>query len=233
MRVPTLAPIAPLVLLLTMMAPQCCVAQSDCSSCVQGGGWWCPVDGQCHAAHSLSSPCLRYESIREDKMCQCSPASCTPQPGLPPTVCTWYEDVTHSRNPDEWHGGDFLPAQYRHAAKCACSGCGPTGSCSRLWGAGVPATSCIRTALLHGHQAINATMRRAIAQTPYAELHRIVPYFYDMHVDAYRQCCCSGKPAPLVDWEAIFYAADVLPCDTPEIGELAMILKFGRCGCGF
>eukprot|EP00013_Stygamoeba_regulata_P019628 CAMPEP_0177656268 /NCGR_PEP_ID=MMETSP0447-20121125/15457_1 /TAXON_ID=0 /ORGANISM="Stygamoeba regulata, Strain BSH-02190019" /LENGTH=236 /DNA_ID=CAMNT_0019160337 /DNA_START=70 /DNA_END=783 /DNA_ORIENTATION=- len=226
------------VLLLALLALACvpavqasCGQASSCAACTAAGCSWCELDSSCHALASPLNKCHYYEGIRDAKLCGCA-AGCTPKPGLDKTACAWYDQTTGSANPDQWAGGDFLPVNYRSAAVCACSGCG-VGGCNRLWEMNPPAASCVRTALLAGHQALNATFRQFVRDTPYADSHKYVQEFYDMHVRAYAQCCCPGSVAPLISWQAIFYAGAALPCNTWPVGEIASILSFGRCGCGW
>jgi hypothetical protein len=61
-----------------------------------------------------------------------------------------------------------------------------------------------------------------------------VKVFYDLHVAAYKTCCCPGTPAPYYTWLGIFYGAgEVLPCTSDTFGMLGAILMFGRCGGGW
>jgi hypothetical protein len=98
--------------------------------------------------------------------------------------------------------------------------------------------SCVRTYLLNHHKAMNSSFRQYIKDTPYVQNYKYVDFFYNMHVEAYKSCCCSGKPAPYITWMAVFYASAVIPCNyipvlpsqTTEIGQ---ILTYGRCGCGW
>ena len=215
-----------------------CSSQTTCSECVATSGWsggcrWCEIDNSCHNYGSLMTPCHSFENIYEDQYCRCSSPTCKPTPGHDSSVCTWYTMASGSKDPSAWFGGDFLPLQYASAAQCACS-----GGTNKIWAKNPPAASCVRTYLLNHHKAMNSSFRQYIKDTPYVQNYKYVDFFYNMHVEAYKSCCCSGKPAPYVTWMAVFYASAIIPCNyipvlpsqTTEIGQ---ILTYGRCGCGW
>ena len=75
--------------------------------------------------------------------------------------------------------------------------------------------------------------------TPYPENYKYNTFFYEMHVNAYAACSCSGTPAPKLAWLVIFYASEIIPCNMIEpvapsvTSVIGAILEFGRCGCGW
>ena len=210
---------------------------TDCSGCTSNGCNWCPTTRTCHSKLSWFNSCNTFETISpgEAQYCDCA-ASCTPPPpSNDKSVCAWYTETTGSADPAQWAGGDFLPYNYREAAKCACSGCGDDAmqsDCDALWEMNLPATACVRGSLLKQHKELSDTFKQAVRDTDYLDSHDNVRVFYDMHVRAYSECCCAGEPAPYVTWLGVFYAGSVLPC-TSYVGTLSSILQFGRCGCGW
>jgi hypothetical protein len=234
-----------LLVMLGTVNSSACSGITTCAQCTTTSTWgntcrWCEIDRSCHDHLSLENTCHTFENIHKPEYCQCS--GCVPQAGLDSSICTWYDTATGASDPTAWDGGDFLPLQYQSAAVCACS-----GGTNRLYATNPPAASCVRTALIRQHKAINGTMRQFIKKTPYIENYKYVDFFYDMHVRAYKECCCSGTPAPKVAWYGIFYASAVMPCNycpvaTPSkicptvptlLNEIAAIFETGRCGCGW
>ena len=135
----------------------------------------------------------------------------------------------------------YLPDQATTPPVLVCLPCPnrPTAAAAaaaaRYWQLDPPTERCVRGALIESHQALNGSFREFVKATPYVDNYLYVDVFYNMHVDAYKQCCCPGVPAPYITWELIFYGAgELLPCvSTSAAGELSQILNFGRCGGGW
>eukprot|EP01124_Arcella_intermedia_P002764 TRINITY_DN11503_c0_g1_i1.p1 TRINITY_DN11503_c0_g1~~TRINITY_DN11503_c0_g1_i1.p1 ORF type:complete len:253 (-),score=-1.56 TRINITY_DN11503_c0_g1_i1:93-851(-) len=238
------------VLLGTFVLPEAegaCSDYKDCYSCTTGSSWfstcnWCArapdsSGDYCHESGSLVNPCRLYEDITNSTYCKCVPSGCVPQIGYNSSVCSWYVNGNIDQpgpNPALWQGGEFLPSGYRSAAACACSGGG-----NALWK--LPVASCVRTHLLDAHKALNVTTKQAMRQATLSwdpfSTYKYVDLIYQMHVLAYRSCCCSGRVAPLPTWYGVFFAGKILPCwlDSPGVGVdiISSILQFGRCGCGW
>ncbi len=184
-------------------ASSSCSGFANCSSCVSNGCTFCAIkqasdNSVCHLPGSLFNPCHNYESISSTQLCSCVPSSCAPKGGLSASACHWYTDGNIENPPSDpktWRGADFLPLSYRSAASCACSGGG-----NPLWQ--TPAASCIRTYLLGAHQGLSNQLKMSIRNAtldwdPTTEF-KYVNLIYNMHVQAYKSCCCSGAPAPLI-----------------------------------
>lgn len=126
----------------------------------------------------------------------------------------------------KWKGGDFLPAPYASAAQCACSGNG-----SPLWQS--KAASCVRKKVLDGHQALPSDFKKGLRDATITGLcNQALPYLstlIHLHVTAYTACCCSGTPAPYLDWYAVLCFGNLAPCSK----VIDAILDSGRCGCGW
>eukprot|EP01098_Paradermamoeba_levis_P015712 TRINITY_DN811_c0_g1_i1.p1 TRINITY_DN811_c0_g1~~TRINITY_DN811_c0_g1_i1.p1 ORF type:complete len:226 (+),score=47.65 TRINITY_DN811_c0_g1_i1:80-757(+) len=204
-----------------------CSAYQDCGSCATDSTCrWCPVTNTCHTFGSLMNKCRFYENLSDPKLCTCN---CKPTRNFGPEICGWYTEKSPSLspNPAYWKGGDFLPNTYGSAATCACGGEG-----NPFWQLDAP--SCVRSYLIKGHENLPSQLKVDIRNATLSGVRsRLLPYvetFYQMHVDAYNNCCCPGKPAPFATWVMVFYAGNLLPCKT---GILPMVMEFSRCGCGW
>lgn len=217
----------------------------SCGKCADSSSWlgscrWCSLDNQCHAYGSKVNKCGYYENIKKGAG-SCESDCPVPDPGVNSSACSWYTDTTDSSDPMEWKGGDFLPDNYKAAASCACSGCSapPFSDCDQYWALNPPIEKCVRQQILTGHQEMTADVRTAFKECvwPCYEFSELV---YAIHKNAYSSCYCTGAVAPLEAWEAIFFAGELVPCNspkqmtaTPPLTILDSILAFGRCGCGW
>lgn len=113
------------------------------------------------------------------------------------------------------------------------------GDCDRYWSLNPPVEGCVRNRILQLHQQFNESTRIALKNCvwPCVEFGQSV---YDLHAQAYADCHCSGKIAPLYTWQGIF-VGNILPCNSPKAEQslvpplciLDAILAYGRCGCGW
>jgi len=237
------SPIA-LVLALLLQTRQC-YQIDNCAGCARSSGCsWCNAENKCRSTLDLNSQCSVLEGVLHADHCSCS---CKPHPGANISVCEYYTTVSDSIAPDPsaWLGGDYLPKGYREAAFCVCSSAPENSSGSHLRvsenadfesscsSSASIVKSCIRESLLAAHRSLSPSIKQALrhasTSNDVSTLLEYLPLFYDAHVDAYKECCCVGKPAPYYQWVLLLWLGDRLSCSV--ITEL--IYLFGRCGCGW
>jgi hypothetical protein len=138
--------------------------------------------------------------------------------------CDWYETQL-----------DWLPTAYVKSAKCACLLKGLEARAS-------PTASCVRNNLIASHKTVPDSLKQemrdmkkkhcgslmcSVTYLAWVEKH-FIPLAYDVHVDAYKNCCCARKPAPLIYWRMLMLNyKGITPCSWIV---KAIQLK-GKCGC--
>lgn len=162
--------------------------------------------------------------------------SCTPQGNISLAQCSWYR------------GQSWLPWSYAAAASCACTLQGLPGQMS-------PTANCVRSYLLAAHQgdsyfseAEKANYAGMFSQECNkfpnpgscvmgnyynAVINQMVPKVYQMHVNAYKTCCCPGSPASKPHWYMIFFGflESFVWTNAGCSLEVQQIEKRGPCGC--
>jgi hypothetical protein len=154
----------------------------------------------------------------------CAASCAIPQSHWDFTNCDWYDSQL------EW-----LPTAYVKSAKCACHLKGVHGRNSQ-------SSYCVRTHLLASHKAIPDATKDHMRQLKKKHCNKLacsveyllyiekffIPLAYEVHVNAYKDCCCTKKPAPLIYWKLLManYKGFV-PC----AAIVASVQVKGPCGC--
>jgi len=117
-----------------------------------------------------------------------NPSVCIPSEGYFNNHCSFYSE-------NSW----WLPDAYVYNAFCACS---ETPNC--------PTANCIRFCLQENCDAYFDSSFRSYASEQKSKqnifaydafvLHYFTPVIYQMHVDAYKLCCCTSGPAFYDSW---------------------------------
>ena len=153
---------------------------------------------------------------------------CQPRGNTSISQCGWYasESRVLPDNPEKWLGLDFLIPNYGFAAKCACGGDKDPSWLS-------PSASCVRNYLHQAHQNLSNETKiawRAAKEHWNGEfewsLEALDPV-YEMHMAAYKHCCCPHNIAPKPDWALIFVGGKLLHCEL----IVDAIEALGYCGC--
>jgi len=152
--------------------------------------------------------------------------NCTIPTGYGKSACDWYAQDY----PTSW-----LPAAYAASAQCAC-----LGNESAAWDSAT--AQCVRAQVRIGTGAIDPVVQGTLASLKVTDCGLIycsdryyqyvyanfIPQIYQIHVNAYKTCCCPGTPAPLVAWNYIISSYQgFVPCDYVVAG----IEAAGQCGC--
>ena len=149
-----------------------------------------------------------------------APASCTPAPGLTPGSCGAYA-----------RAADYLPDAYVQDATCACRTTPdePRSNCIRAFlqarMAAWPASLKSQGRFYKALAALPTLLTTVPLASPYDVWVQTVltPRIYQDHVDAYRNCCCAGPPAPYPAWIGVTTVP--LPCEAVR----QAILWTGSC----
>jgi len=214
------------------------LASQNCDSCTNATTLgihcrWCPVDSTCHTVASTDNPCKSYDNIANNEYCQCKCAE--PAAGFNATICGWYTQVheTLPSDPADWYGGDFLPAAYQQTGTCICSGCGTNGQCDAIWTEVQPKViECIRGYIIRGTIALPDSTKQTLRTNGVLVGSSIIHALYDIHTNAWEQCCCVGGFVSYSVWFTGWWGASaLLPC-TGLGSTIQGLLDFARCGCG-
>lgn len=137
-------------------------------------------------------------------------ADCACQPPTPieDTNCDWYENSQEA---------SWLPSNYARAAACACT-------LEGLDGANSDTARCVRHVVQESHKnEVYFSLEQKQSLSDFAQIA------HQLHVDAYRQCCCPGSPAERWAWDLVSLFG--LPATSLCSLEILAIQEYGPCGC--
>lgn len=151
---------------------------------------------------------------------------CTPQGRVPIEKCDWY------KTPEVL---TYLPTAYASSASCACR-------LETFPGKNSDSAMCVRSTLIKLHDELNPELKKKmidmkkkhcndlICSPEYAQWiqDNFVQVAYDLHIQAFRSCCCNSPPAEKFFWRLVMFNwRGVVPCSL--ISD--MIKWRGSCGC--
>ena len=166
----------------------------------------------CASSQTVQQAESRGQSDLEHRLCPepRDESQCTPSGSVPLSACKVYEE-----------NRDWLPPAYVFNATCICALIpdDPTAQCAR---AKIVAQTIAAPAELR-EQGRLCNSKAGVERDACIEKH-MTPAIYQIHVNAYTECCCPCGPSPPASWTLITLSASKTCPDANKLFDL-----FGSC----